>query len=68
LTSGRRNFAAIAVVARGRMDRCLAALPPIAAEYAPEAEVWVADSRAPAKVRSFQFVIVAGAFVEVPQA
>jgi cytidine deaminase len=70
LTSGRRNFAAIAVVARaanGPMP--CGACRQLLAEYAPEAEVWVADSRAPAKVRSFSVrELLPAAFVEVPQA
>ena len=54
LTSGRRNFIAVAVVARapGGPMPC-GACRQLLAEYAPEAKVWVADSRAPGKIREF---------------
>jgi len=54
LTSGRENFVAVAVVARapGGPMPC-GACRQLLAEYAPEAKVWVADSRAPGKIREF---------------
>ena len=54
LTAGERNFMAIAVVARapGGPMPC-GACRQLLAEYAPEAKVWVADSRAPGKIREF---------------
>jgi cytidine deaminase len=54
LTSGRKNFMAMAVVAR-----CLGGPMPcgacrqLLAEYAPKAKVWVADSRALDAVKEF---------------
>jgi homotetrameric cytidine deaminase len=55
LSAGHRKFAAIAVVARapGGPMPC-GACRQLLAEYAPRAEVWVADTRAPSKVRSFR--------------
>lgn len=55
LTSGKRNFTAIAVVARapGGAAPC-GACRQLLAEYAPDALVWVADSRAPRKFREFR--------------
>ena len=54
LTSGKRNFIAVAVVARapGGPMPC-GACRQLLAEYAPKARVWVADSRAPGKIREF---------------
>jgi cytidine deaminase len=54
LTSGKKNFVAVAVVARapGGPMPC-GACRQLLAEYAPEAKVWVADSRALAKIREF---------------
>ena len=54
LTSGKKNFVAVAVVARapGGPMPC-GACRQLLAEYAPEAKVWVADSRAPGKIREF---------------
>lgn len=54
LTSGRKQFAAIAVVARapGGPMPC-GACRQLLAEYAPAARVLVADSRQPAKIREF---------------
>src|SRR5438445_2172446 len=55
LTAGWRNFAAIAVVARapGGPMPC-GACRQLLAEYAPNAIVWVADSRAPHTVKEFR--------------
>ena len=54
LTSGKKNFVAVAVVARapGGPMPC-GACRQLLAEYAPEAKVWVADSRALTKIREF---------------
>lgn len=54
LTEGERNFIAVAVVARtpGGPMPC-GACRQLLAEYAPTANVWVADSRAPGKIREF---------------
>jgi cytidine deaminase len=54
LTDGKRNFIAVAVVARtpGGPMPC-GACRQLLAEYAPTAKVWVADSRAPVKIREF---------------
>ena len=54
LTSGRKNFVAVAVVARapGGPMPC-GACRQLLAEYAPVARVLVADSRALAKIREF---------------
>ena len=54
LTSGKKNFVAVAVVAcaPGGPMPC-GACRQLLAEYAPEAKVWVADSRAPGKIREF---------------
>ena len=68
LTSGQRGFVAVAVVARapaGPMP--CGACRQLLAEYAPEATVWVADSRALGKVREFKVKeLLPAAFVEVP--
>jgi cytidine deaminase len=54
LTGGEKNFIAVAVVARapGGPMPC-GACRQLLAEYAPNAKVWVADSRAPGKIREF---------------
>jgi cytidine deaminase len=54
LTSGMKNFVAVAVVARapGGPMPC-GACRQLLAEYAPGAKVWVADSRALTKIREF---------------
>ena len=54
LTSGRKHFVALALVARapGGPMPC-GACRQLLAEYAPGARVLVADSRAPAKIREF---------------
>src|SRR5215470_15897430 len=69
LTSGARDFRALAVVAQiaGGPMPC-GACRQLLAEYAPQAAVWVADSRALGTVREF-FVqeLLPGAFLEVPK-
>jgi cytidine deaminase len=54
LTDGKRNFVAVAVVARapGGPMPC-GACRQLLAEYAPAAKVWVADSRALEQIREF---------------
>ena len=54
LTDGKRNFIAVAVVARapGGAMPC-GACRQLLAEYAPAAKVWVADSRTLDKIREF---------------
>jgi len=54
LTDGKRNFTAVAVVARapGGPMPC-GACRQLLAEYAPDAKVWVADNRALKKIREF---------------
>jgi cytidine deaminase len=54
LTSGKKNFVAVAVVARapGGPMPC-GACRQLLAEYAPGARVLVADSRVLAKIREF---------------
>ena len=70
LTSGRRDFAAIAVVARAPQGPMpCGACRQLLAEYAPQAVVWVADSRAPRKIREFRVAdLLPGAFLDVPTA
>ena len=54
LTGGNKNFSAIAVVARAENGPTpCGACRQLLAEYAPDAVVWVADSRALRKARSF---------------
>src|SRR2546425_10001319 len=54
LTAGKRDFAAIAIVAQapGGPMPC-GACRQLLAEYAPRATVWVADARALGKIREF---------------
>jgi len=54
LTEGKRDFVAVAVVARapGGPMPC-GACRQLLAEYAPKAKVWIADSRALGKIREF---------------
>jgi cytidine deaminase len=69
LTAGKRNFVAVAVVARaqGGPMPC-GACRQLLAEYASEAKVWVADSRALRAVREFSVrELLPAAFVEVPE-
>lgn len=68
LTSGKRNFVAVAIVARadGGPMPC-GACRQLLAEYAPNAEVLIADSRRLASFRSFWVKdLLPGAFLEVP--
>ena len=68
LTGGKKDFVAIAVVARAKKGPMpCGACRQLLAEYASLAEVWVADSRAPGQVRSFSVKeLLPGAFLEVP--
>jgi cytidine deaminase len=69
LTSGFRGFTAIAVVARteGGPMPC-GACRQLLREYAPNAVVWVADSRAPKSVKEFTVrQLLPSAFVNVPK-
>jgi cytidine deaminase len=69
LTSGERDFVAVAVVARasGGPMPC-GACRQLLAEYAPDAAVWVADSRALGKLRKFSVrQLLPDAFVKVPK-
>jgi cytidine deaminase len=68
LTSGNKSFVAIAVVARapGGPMPC-GACRQLLAEYAPQATVYVADSRALNAVREFKVTdLLPGAFLTVP--
>jgi cytidine deaminase len=68
LTAGKRNFVAVAVVARapGGPMPC-GACRQLLAEYAPQAAVWVADSRALRAVKEFSVrELLPAAFVNVP--
>src|SRR6266404_1131470 len=68
LTSGKRDFTAVAVVARapGGSMPC-GACRQLLAEYAPRAMVWVADARKLDMVREFSVKeLLPGAFLTVP--
>ena len=68
LTSGKKNFVAVAVVARapGGPMPC-GACRQLLAEYAPNAKVFVADSRRLAAIREFTVKkLLPAAFVSVP--
>ena len=68
LTSGRKDFVAVAVVARapGGPMPC-GACRQLLAEYAPDATVFVADSRKLAAVKEFSVKeLLPAAFVDVP--
>ena len=68
LTDGKKDFIAVAVVARcdGGPMPC-GACRQLLAEYAPDANVFVADSRAPGKIREFTVrELLPAAFVKVP--
>src|SRR5882762_2691436 len=68
LTSGKKHFKAIAVVSRAKGGPMpCGACRQLLAEYAADAEVWVADSRAVGKVRTFLVRdLLPAAFLEVP--
>jgi cytidine deaminase len=69
LTSGRKDFLAIAVVARiaGGPTPC-GACRQLLAEYAPQAKVWIADIRSPRALREFSVrALLPAAFLEAPQ-
>jgi homotetrameric cytidine deaminase len=69
LTDGLRGFSAIAVVARapGGPMPC-GACRQLLREYAPNAVVWIADSRALKSVREFSVrQLLPEAFVSVPK-
>ena len=68
LTEGHHRFVAVAVVARapGAPMPC-GACRQLLAEYAPQALVWVADSRSPRKIKEFSVAeLLPAAFVKVP--
>lgn len=68
LTSGRKHFVAVAIVARalGGPMPC-GACRQLLAEYASGATVWVADSRAMQTIREFSVdELLPGAFLHVP--
>jgi cytidine deaminase len=68
LTAGQRNFVAVAVVARapGGPMPC-GACRQLLAEYAPQAKVWVADSRALRSIKEFSVRnLLPAAFLDVP--
>jgi cytidine deaminase len=69
LTAGKRNFVAVAVVARAPGGPMLCgACRQLLAEYAPHAVVWVADSRALHTIREFSVrELLPAAFIEVPK-
>jgi cytidine deaminase, homotetrameric len=69
LTSGKKDFVAIAVVAtiRGGPMPC-GACRQLLAEYAPSAKVWIADSRSLKTIREFAMSeLLPAAFLEVPE-
>ena len=69
LTSGRRDFTAVAVVARapGGPMPC-GACRQLLAEYAADAVVWVADSRTLGTIKEFRVRdLLPAAFVTVPK-
>jgi cytidine deaminase len=68
LTSGKRDFIAVAVVARapGGPMPC-GACRQLLAEYAPNAKVWMADSKKLKSIKEFTVKkLLPAAFVEVP--
>jgi cytidine deaminase len=69
LTSGKKDFVAVAVVAaiRGGPMPC-GACRQLLAEYAPSAKVWIADSRSLKMIREFAVSeLLPAAFLEVPE-
>jgi cytidine deaminase len=70
LTSGEKNFTAIAIVARieGGGMPC-GACRQLLAEYAPKASVFVADSAKPKAIKEFSVKeLLPGAFLDFPKA
>lgn len=69
LTSGRKDFVAVAVVAAiGGGPMPCGACRQLLAEYAPFAQVWVADSRSLKVIREFAVrELLPAAFLEVPE-
>jgi len=68
LNEGERDFVGVAVVARvaGGAMPC-GACRQLLAEYAPDAKLWVADSRSPKRLRGFTVrELLPHAFVDVP--
>jgi len=66
LTEGEKHFIAMAVVSHGGATPC-GACRQLLSEYAPEARVFVADSRAPRAIREFTVRdLLPAAFLEVP--
>lgn len=53
LTEGHKHFTAVAIVAPSAKTAPCGACRQLLAEYAPDARVFVADSRRPAKFREF---------------
>ena len=69
LTAGKRDFVAVAVVARapGGPMPC-GACRQLLAEYAPQAKVWVADTRALRAIKEFSVrELLPAAFLDVPE-
>lgn len=67
LTSGKRNFMAVAVVSRTGATPC-GACRQLLAEYAPRAVVYVADSRALNRIREFSVrELLPDAFLHGPE-
>jgi cytidine deaminase len=68
LTSGKKNFVAVAVVARAKNGPMpCGACRQLLAEYAPDAKVFVADSGNLKKIREFTVRrLLPSAFVLVP--
>ncbi len=67
LTEGKQGFVAVAVVARAKNGAMpCGACRQLLAEYAPQARVFVADSRALQRVREFNMAeLLPGAFVKL---
>jgi cytidine deaminase len=67
LTSGKKNFVALAVVSHKAATPC-GACRQLLAEYAPRARVFVADGRAPNRIREFSIQeLLPAAFLDVPR-
>jgi cytidine deaminase len=69
LTEGRKNFTAVAVVARmAPTPMPCGACRQLLAEYAPKAKVLTADSRYPRRIKEFSVrELLPGAFLKVPR-